>query len=128
MPLFLQPTSQINNFYNLVFPYEKFQQAGNNSGFFEDCAIFTFYNDVVTELNKSLLLKLLEEVHTYNFVDSVDINKDKTDHIPQEFLQSLTPSGLFLSRLNLKVEAPIILFCNLYPAFKRCNGTRMIIT
>ena len=82
---------------------------------------------MVTEFNKSLLLKLPEDVHTYDSADIVDINEDETDHIPQEFLRSQTPSEL-PPRLNLKVEAPIILLRNLYPASGESNGTRMIIT
>ena len=84
----------------------------------------------MAEFNKSLLTKLPGDVHTYDSVDSIDINEDRTDHIPQEFLQSqtVTPSGLPPSRLNLKVGAPIILLRNLYPALRECNGTRMVIT
>ena len=118
----------MNDFYNKVFPLEELQHAGNNPGFFRDRVILTFRNDVVAEFNESLLMKLPGEVHTYDSVDSVDINEDETDHIPQEFLRSQTPSGLPPSRLNLKVGAPIILFRNLYPASGECNGTRMIIT
>ena len=128
LPPFLRQTSQMDDFYNMVFPLEELQHAGNNPGFFRYCVILTFRNDVVAEFNESLLMKLLGEVHTYDFVDSVDINEDETDHIPQEFLRSQTPSGLPPSRLNMKVGAPIILLRNLYPALGECNGTRMIIT
>lgn len=33
-------------------------------------------------------MKLPEEVYIYDFIDNVDINENKTDHIPQKFLQS----------------------------------------
>lgn len=82
----------------------------------------------MAEFNEFLLMKLPGEVHTYDSVDSVDINKDKTDYIPQEILRSQTPFGLSPSKLNLKVKAPMILLRNLYPASGECNGTRMIIT
>lgn len=39
----------------------------------------------MAEFNKSLLIKLLRKIHIYNFVDSIDINEDKIDHILQEF-------------------------------------------
>ena len=112
----------------MVFPLEELQHAGNNPGFFRDRVILPFRNNVVAEFNESLLMKLPGEVHTYDSVDSDDINENETDHIPQEFLRSQTPSGLPPSRLNLKVGAPIILLRNLYPASGECNGTRMIIT
>ena len=34
LPLFLQQTSQMDDFYNMVFPLKKLQHAGNNLGFF----------------------------------------------------------------------------------------------
>lgn len=112
----------------MVFPLEELQDAENNPGLFRDSVILTFWNNVVAELNKSLLMKLPGNVHTYDFVNSININEDKIDHIPQEFLQSQTPSGLHPSKLNLKVRDPIILLGNLYPVLGECNGTQMIIT
>ena len=82
----------------------------------------------MAEFNKSLLIKLPGEVHIYDSIDSIDINKDETDHILKELLQSRTLSGLPSSRLNLKVGAPIFFFRNLYPAAEKYNGTQMIIT
>lgn len=82
LPPFLRQTSQMNDFYNSVFPQEELEQAGNNPGFFRDRVILTFRNDVVAEFNESLLLKLPGEVHTYDSMDSIDINEDKTDHLP----------------------------------------------
>lgn len=42
----------------------------------------------MAEFNKSLLMKLPGELHTYDSIDNVDINEDETNHIFQEFLQS----------------------------------------
>lgn len=74
------------------------------------------------------MIKLPEEIDTYNSIESVDINKDETDHIPQEFLRFQTLSKLSSSNLNLKVRAFIILPRNLYPASGEFNKTQMIIT
>lgn len=82
----------------------------------------------MVEFNESLLIKLSGDIHEYDSVDSVDINEDGIDHIPQEFLRSQTTSRLPQSRLNLKVGASIILLRNLYPTSGECNGTRIIIT
>lgn len=118
----------MNDFYESVFPLEELQQARNNLVFFRNCVILTFCNNLVAKFNKSLLAKLPEGIHTYNFVDNVDINKNGTDHITQEFLGSQTPSELPPSRLNLKVGASIILLCNLYLVSEEYNGTWMVIT
>ena len=37
---------------------------------------------MLSEFNESLLTELPRDVHTYDSVDSVDINEDGTDHIP----------------------------------------------
>lgn len=55
-------------------------------------------------------------------------NAEEQQHLPQEFLRSLMPSGLPPSTLRLKVGAPIVLLRNLYPASGECNWTRLIIT
>lgn len=98
---------QINDFYKLVFLFGELEQAQNNPVFFRDCIIFTFSNNIVAEFNKSFLIKLLKNVHTYNFINNIDINKDKKYHIFQEFLQFLTFSELPLFMLNLKVKTVI---------------------
>lgn len=67
-------------------------------------------------------------MYTYNSIDNVDNNEDEINHICQEFLQSLTPSGLPFSRLNLNVRVLIFLLCNLYPLFGKYNRTQIIIT
>ena len=128
LPPFLRQTQTMTEFYESVFPNQELQLAGDNPLFFRNRVILTFCNDVVSEFNESLLTKLPGDMHTYDSMDSVDSNEDGTDHIPQEFLRSQTPSGLPPSRLNLKIGAPIILLCSLYPASGECNGTRMVIT
>lgn len=70
----------------MVFLLEELQHAENNPGFFQDCVILTFWNDVVAEFNESFLMKLLGEVYIYNFINNIDINEDKIDYISQEFL------------------------------------------
>lgn len=71
----------MNDFYNIVFFLEEVQYAGNNLGFFGNCVIHTFWNDVVPEFNESFLIKLPGEVHTYDSVNSVDVNENRIDHI-----------------------------------------------
>ena len=46
---------------------------------------------------------------------------------PVEYLNSLTASGLPLSKLILKQGCPIMLLQNLDPSKGLCNGTQMIL-
>ena len=67
----------MDNFYNMVFLLEELEYARNNLGFFE-----IVRNNVVAKFNKSFFIKLPREVHIYNSMNTDDINKNKTDHIP----------------------------------------------
>lgn len=82
----------------------------------------------MAEFKESLLIKLLEERYIYNSIDSINIKKNKIDHIFQGFLQSQTLFKLLLFIFNLKIGAIIIFFCNLYLALRKCNGIYIIIT
>jgi hypothetical protein len=60
-------------------------------------------------------------------VDSI-LSEDGQDVCyPMEYLQSLTVSGLPLSKLRLKEGCPVMLLRNLDPAEGLCNGMRMIV-
>lgn len=72
----------------MLFLLKNLQHTKNNFSFIWDCVIFTFWNNVIAEFNKYFLIKLSSEVYTYNFVDNVNVNENKTDYIPQQFLQS----------------------------------------
>lgn len=97
------------------------QHTRNNTVFFENCIVLNFWNDVMAEFNESFLIKLLEEIHIYDPIDTIDINEDKINHMHYEFLHSQLTLELLSSRFNLKFKAYIIIFCNLYPALEESN-------
>lgn len=86
-------------------------------------AILAARNSSVNETNDLILSKLPGEKVTYTSIDNV-MDQEDAVHYPQEFLNSLNPSGLPPHSLNLKLGAPIILLRNLKPP-NLCNGTRL---
>jgi hypothetical protein len=88
-------------------------------------AILAPRNDIVRELNHTLLQSLPGQTITYKSIDTVpDI--DNIVNYPVEFLNSVIPSGMPPHKLELKEGTPIMLLRNL-DAPKLCNGTRLIV-
>jgi ATP-dependent DNA helicase PIF1 len=67
---------------------------------------------------------------TYLSVDTALDEGDSPDYhlYPQEYLNTLTLSGMPVHSITLKVGCPIILLRNLDPSVGLCNGTRLIVT
>ena len=54
-------------------------------------------------------------------------SEDRFD-IPQEYLNTLSPSGMPPHQLKIKVGCPVMLLRNLQPQQGHCNGTKYIVT
>uniref|UniRef100_A0A2H1WN94 SFRICE_024390 n=1 Tax=Spodoptera frugiperda TaxID=7108 RepID=A0A2H1WN94_SPOFR len=79
----------------------------------------------INEINNLILQKVPGQGKTYKSIDTV-CNIEETVHHPQEFLNSLKPSGLQAHELLLKNGTHIMLLRNLSPS-NLCNGTRLLI-
>lgn len=101
--------------------------SGNIEQFFSDFqhsenhALLATTNRAVNHLNSLLLDKVPGEAVQHLAIDSVE-NEDDATRFPTEFLNSLTPSGLPLYCLNLKVGCPVMVIRNIDPPFL-VNGT-----
>eukprot|EP00111_Clytia_hemisphaerica_P007544 TCONS_00021908-protein len=99
-----------------------------DGGDFTKRVILTPTNEEALEINEQILGRLPGDIHTYTSFDSVVADtQEEVDLYPQEFINSITPSGMPKHRLNLKVGSVIMLLRNLSIKDGLCNGTRLII-
>ena len=106
--------------------YPGIGHGDKNAEYFLDHTILACRNDEVDEINEAVLAKFPGNACTLLSADSVQtqdgaVNDDQP--YPTEYLNSLTASGLPLSKLTLKPGCPIMLLRNLDPAKGLCNGT-----
>jgi len=103
---------------------------GDKAKYFLERTILCCKNDDVDDINQSILTRMpgIEKILTSaDSVDLADEAQNEYQPYPVEYLNSLTASGLPLSRLALKVGCPVMLLRNLDPSRGLCNGTRMIV-
>ncbi|GBN43702.1 hypothetical protein AVEN_96227-1 [Araneus ventricosus] len=95
----------------------------------KDRAVLTINNERSMEINNKVLEFMLGNETVYKAVDMI-MSEDPQDQLtfPEEFLNSLTPTGLPPYELKLKIGCIIMLLRNLAPSKGLCNGTRLIIT
>lgn len=79
-------------------------------------------------MNDEIITKLDGELKVYYSADSI-ISEDPSDllNFPQEFIHSLTQSGMPPHALKLKVGVIVMLLRNLNPKKGLCNRTRLVI-
>ncbi|KAL7593839.1 hypothetical protein Lser_V15G33100 [Lactuca serriola] len=95
-------------------------------------AIICLKNETTHEINMMILKKTPGNSKTYLSTDSIIPNVgchgDPGLLYPPEYLDMLNFNGIPPHQLELKINAPIILMCNISPTSGLCNGTRFIIT
>ena len=99
--------------------------------FLNERTILSARNDDVSDINTKALDRFPGEKFTYLAADKMSedegIEHTITHHYPNEFLNSLNPTGLPPFKLDLKVGCPIMLLQNIAPKDGLCNGTRLIV-
>ena len=102
--------------------------SGQDIEKYSTIAILTPKNTDVDDINEEVLSLLDETIVTYLSTDSIDDSDDKDkDNYPIEFLHELTPSGMPVHNMHLKVGSIIMLLRNLHTKRGLCNGTRLCI-
>ncbi|XP_075479005.1 uncharacterized protein LOC142519875 [Primulina tabacum] len=96
----------------------------NDVNYMVDRAIITPKNVDVDNINQMLILKFRGEEKEYTSWDSVE--DDNHNLFQEEFLNSLSPSGLPPHKIILKVGSPVMFLRNVAPELGLCNGTRLV--
>uniref|UniRef100_UPI00358E6312 ATP-dependent DNA helicase PIF1-like n=2 Tax=Myxine glutinosa TaxID=7769 RepID=UPI00358E6312 len=105
--------------------YPSLSQNYKNHEWLCERAILAPKNDIVQDINATIIQQLPDQSTWYKSVDTV-VDLDDAVNYPTEFLNSLQPTGVPPHNLQLKVGAPIMLLRNL-DASKLCNGTRLTV-
>ena len=116
-------------FLNLIDEIYRFSINPNDKAVYSYC-ILSPTNSEVLNINESILSKLEGDEIIYNSVDTHhdEDSAQAKNLIPVEFLNSLTPDGLPLHMLCLKIGAVIMLLRNMNLAQGLCNGTRLVVS
>ena len=122
------PVDPIGSLIQFVYP--SILENSKNPTYFQERAILAPKNEVVHEINDRLLQKFPGVQKEYLSCDSLchsdylHDNFDKNLYSP-DVLNGLTPSGLPIHKLVLKVGIPVMLLRNIDQKCGLCNGTRL---
>jgi hypothetical protein len=133
LSIYIHTTDSAEVFFYKIYPIEQIQLQNiiKDISFFRDYAILITKNDTMADVNVRILTRLAGETRVYDTVNSISFNTMKEgsrSNVSIEFLRAQNPSGLPPARLELKIEALVIYFRNLFFKEGLYNGTRMIIT
>uniref|UniRef100_A0A3Q7GU07 Uncharacterized protein n=1 Tax=Solanum lycopersicum TaxID=4081 RepID=A0A3Q7GU07_SOLLC len=112
--------------------YPSLLQKYNDPTYLQEREILTPKNEMVHELNDTIMKMIQGEGRTYFSSDNVcksSVNTNDEDLLyPTEFLNSLRFPGIPNHEVQLKVGTPVMLLRNLNQSEGLCNGTRLIVT
>ncbi|RXK40560.1 hypothetical protein M231_02212 [Tremella mesenterica] len=116
----------INTIYNRV-PNLDPTETGDLGRYFSQRVILAPHNTSVDATNQMVLEDFPGETVTALSADTAIQENGMPGDLPEEYLNSLQPSGFPLHRMSLKVGVPLLLLRNLAPGDGLCNGTRLLL-
>jgi ATP-dependent DNA helicase PIF1 len=109
----------------IVYVFPDLDRNACSTQYMCERGILYMRNDYVDEINPRMIDIFLDTTTMFNNFYSVD--DDKRNNYPQDFLNSITPNGLPLHELGIKINCPLILLRNLDPRSGLCSGTRLVV-
>ena len=125
---YVSKTTQLDDPYEKVFPRSELHNLHSSPDFWQSRAILTLFNEAVLAMNMELLLLFAEVNYEIFSKDSADGNGNEGFEMSTENLQQLETPGLLLSKLNLKLKAPVMLLQNIDQLSSLNNKSRLILT
>jgi hypothetical protein len=113
----------IDRLIDCVFP--DLNKNAYSTQYMCECGILCMRNDYVDEINPRMIDTFLGKATVLYSFDLVD--DDERNNYLQDFLNSITPNGLPLHELRIKINCPLILLHNLDPRSGLCNGTLLVV-
>ncbi|KAG5550493.1 hypothetical protein RHGRI_015459 [Rhododendron griersonianum] len=130
LPTTIGRCQDLNELLSTVYPQLGVANVSTPT-FLTERTILSARNDDVNAINCTALTIFPGNSYTYLAADkmSEDDGTDRsiTNRYPNEYLNTLDPTGLPPFKLQLKAGCPIILLRNIAPKDGLCNGTRMMV-
>uniref|UniRef100_A0A8I6X311 ATP-dependent DNA helicase n=1 Tax=Hordeum vulgare subsp. vulgare TaxID=112509 RepID=A0A8I6X311_HORVV len=120
---YTEDEKQVNKLIEDVFP--SLHTNATSREYMSTRAILSTKNGHVDDLNDKMISRFPGEEKVYHSFDSIE--DDFQNNYTIDFLNSITPNGLPLHVLKVKINCPVILLRNLDPHNGLCNGTRLMI-
>ena len=130
LPSTIRKCRHLNELLSAVYPQLDVADTSTPTYLLER-TILSARNDDVSAINRTALDILPGNIYTYLAADKMSdddgMDRTITNRYPNEYLNSLDPTGIPPFKLELKVGCPIILLRNIAPKDGLCNGTRMMV-
>ena len=121
---FVYTSDNLKDFCNFVFP--DLGTHSDDAEWLTSRAILCPTNDQVDSINCYLLNNFPGDSREYKSSDKI-MQTELRHQYPQEFLNTLCPSGMPPHKLVLKEKAPIMLLRNMDPFNGHCNATKYVV-
>lgn len=122
---FVLNSESLDDLCNFVF--HGLEQSYHKPDWLCSRAVLCPTNEATDKVNQHMMAIFPGDQFEYRSADTLQ-DDDNSQHYPQEFLNTISVSGMPPHLLQLKEKCPIMLIRNLDPARGHCNGTRYVIT